>query len=368
MNNKFLSVEDNIRITGYDIARALAVLGMILVNFKVVLWNGFEGPGWLKNIVGIFEGRAAATFVVLAGIGISLLSRRARLSGDGALVKADRVMLLKRSLFLLAGGLLYTPIWPADILHFYALYIAIGVFFLAAPAKRLMQSTLTVTVLFPVLCLFMDYGKGWDFSTLTYLDFWSFEGMVRHLFFNGFHPVFPWLAFLLLGMWIGRRDLREPRVRRRIFLPALGVFLIVEILSKLLLKLVPPAAMELSAEEARFLLGTSPMPPMPFYMLSGGATAVIVICFCVWLGQKAADGTWVKPFIRTGQSALTLYVAHVVIGMGVMEGFGLLQKLNLVEVVFYALFFGVISILFSFLWLGRFRRGPFEWLMRKIAG
>ena len=40
----------------------------------------------------------------------------------------------------------------------------------------------------------------------SYAGFWTPWGMIRHLFFNSFHPVFPWTAFLLAGMWLGWQD------------------------------------------------------------------------------------------------------------------------------------------------------------------
>ena len=72
----------NTRIIGYDVARAIAILGMVLVNFKIVMWDGETGPYWLAWLVSLLEGRAAAIFVILAGVGLSLLSQRARLAKD----------------------------------------------------------------------------------------------------------------------------------------------------------------------------------------------------------------------------------------------------------------------------------------------
>ena len=66
------------RIIGYDLARALAVFGMVVVNFKIVKGAEDNGPAWLVSLVGLLSGRAAATFVVLAGIGISLLTQKPR--------------------------------------------------------------------------------------------------------------------------------------------------------------------------------------------------------------------------------------------------------------------------------------------------
>jgi uncharacterized membrane protein YeiB len=65
----------NKRILGIDVARALAVIGMIIVNFKIVL--GENGENWLKTFAHLFDGKAAATFVVLAGIGLALLTNSA---------------------------------------------------------------------------------------------------------------------------------------------------------------------------------------------------------------------------------------------------------------------------------------------------
>lgn len=60
------------RIIGIDLARALAVIGMILVNFKIVF-----GENGIKSFVDILEGKAAATFVVLAGFGLALMTKSA---------------------------------------------------------------------------------------------------------------------------------------------------------------------------------------------------------------------------------------------------------------------------------------------------
>jgi hypothetical protein len=122
---------------GYDIARAMAVFGMVVVNFTVVMSGDGQGAGWLVRLVGLLEGRAAATFVVLAGVGMSLLTRRARQASDGRALAVKRKALLKRAVFLFCFGLAYAPLWPADILHFYGIYIIIGAFLLNASDRTL---------------------------------------------------------------------------------------------------------------------------------------------------------------------------------------------------------------------------------------
>ncbi|HYF62207.1 MAG TPA: heparan-alpha-glucosaminide N-acetyltransferase domain-containing protein, partial [Herpetosiphonaceae bacterium] len=183
------------RIEGYDAARALAIFGMIVVNFKIVMGSGASGPRWLVALAGLFEGRAAALFVLLAGVGLSLLARRALLAGPGPERRRARSRVWRRALALLVAGLLLTPIWPADILHFYGLYLALGGAMLFASDRALLLAAAGLLAGFAVLFGLFDYGAGWNWATLEYGDLWTGRGIVRNLLFNGFHPLFPWGAF-----------------------------------------------------------------------------------------------------------------------------------------------------------------------------
>lgn len=355
------------RILGYDFARALAVMGMIIVNFRIVMWNSEGGSYWLNQLIGILEGKAAATFMVLAGIGITLLSRRGVHENNTVLIKEKRKLLLKRSLFLFFGGLLYTTIWPADILHFYGIYLVFGAVLFTASSRNLLIFSWLIMGIWTLLNFIWDYQTGWDFTSLTYLDLWTFRGMLRHYFFNGFHPVFPWMAFLFFGMWLGRMDLTESRRRWRMLCWALGIFLAVQWGPKLMYQGLG-LTFGISADHFMMLTGTTPIPPMPLFIIAGGATAVIVICISLEFVEKFGHMTFITPLIHTGQMALTIYILHVVIGMGVIEEFFGLGKHSLDFTVKYATSFCLLSILFSHWWRKRFKRGPVGWVMRKISG
>ena len=59
------------RLDGLDITRYLAFVGMVIVNFKIAM--GADGDlGFAVSFSSLFEGLAAATFVVLAGVGLAL--------------------------------------------------------------------------------------------------------------------------------------------------------------------------------------------------------------------------------------------------------------------------------------------------------
>src|SRR5207237_854354 len=107
------------RVVGYDVARSLALLGMMVVHFGLVGAEDATTPNWLAWIFGLLDGRAAATFMVLAGIGLTLLSRRAVESGNRQAVARIRGIVARRGLFLLAIGFVNLAIWPGDILRVY---------------------------------------------------------------------------------------------------------------------------------------------------------------------------------------------------------------------------------------------------------
>lgn len=345
------------RVLGFDVARALAIIGMVLVNFKIAMGAAGNGPAWLIWLLGLLDGRAAAAFVILAGVGLSLVSRRARLENDQAAIARNRNTLLKRALFLFVVGLLYIPIWPADILHFYGVYIAISAFLLTASDRQLWGGVVALTAGFVGLLLVFDYDAGWNWETLDYAGFWTVTGMVRHIFFNGFHPVIPWLSFMLIGMWLGRQNLQDDGLRRRILLTSLSVAVVTEAVSLALT----------GSGEPGLLFDTAPIPPMPLYIVAGAATAIVVIMLCLELAFHYPKANWLQPLVHTGQLALTLYVAHVIVGMGFLEAIGLLENQTITFATISGIIFSILAILFAHLWRKRFERGPLEWVMRKFT-
>jgi uncharacterized protein len=357
------------RQIGYDVARALAIFGMVIVNFKVVMGAETAGPAWLVWLVSLLDGRAAATFVILAGVGLSLLTQSARRSGDLLALSAKRRVLFKRAAFLFCFGLLYTPIWPADILHFYGLYILMGACLLSAADRTLWSLAIVLATTFMLLLMVGDYEKGWEWATLTYTDFWTTAGMLRHLFFNGFHPVIPWTAFLLVGMWLGRRDVGDPRVRRKILAGGLAAALLAEVTSHLLTDWMLNSFPLVNPADISGLCGTAPMPPTPLYLLSAGGTALVLIVICIFLAERFRSTTWLQQSLTaTGQLSLTLYVGHVVIGMGALELLGRLEHQSLSVALGSALVFCTAGVLFAVLWCRFAERGPLEWVLRKLTG
>ncbi|MGQ4669613.1 heparan-alpha-glucosaminide N-acetyltransferase domain-containing protein [Bacillus toyonensis] len=67
---------------------------------------------------------------------------------------------------------------------------------------------------------------------INYVDFWTVNGFLRNLFFNGYHPFFPWFSFFLIGMIIGRLDLHNKRIRDRLLLLGITFTILIELFIK----------------------------------------------------------------------------------------------------------------------------------------
>jgi len=102
-------------------------------------------------------------------------------------------------------------------------------------------------------------------------------------------------------------------------------------------------------------------------LIAGIATACLVIVGSIWLGDHVSARV-TTPIVHTGQLALTLYVAHVIVGMGILEVMGRLENQSLPFIVLASLVFSAASIAWSTWWRRRHRRGPLEWVMRRLSG
>ena len=355
----------NQRIYGYDIARALAVFGMVIVNFKTVMHTSPGNDAWWLSIFNVLDGRASAVFVILAGVGITLLTQSTRLAGDQLQLHQEKRVLLKRAAFLFVIGLLYIEIWPADILHYYGAYIAIGALLLSASSGQLLWLAMAIAAGFPVAFFILDYTTSWNWAALSYADLWSIKGFLRNLLFNGFHPVLPWAAFLIFGMALGRLPMNNALIRKRVFLSGLIATLSVEVFAFCLRVFL--ANQGYAPEFIAYLFSTTPMPPLPLYFLSAIGSSCAVIALCVHVGETHHESLWLRPLIYVGQLALTLYVAHIIVGMGLLEALGLLSNQSLSMAVGSAVIFCIAAIIFAYYWKIRFKLGPLEWLMRKAT-
>lgn len=313
------------RLIGLDIARFAAFVGMVLVNFRLAA-EVTPGADAISIFTNAFEGRAAALFVVLAGLGF-------------ALAKQTWQITLRRAGFLFVLGMVNQTIFEADILHFYALYFLVAAIFAGRSQTMLFIGAVGFVFGWLALAGVVNYETGWDWETLHYQDFWTLPGFLRHSLFNGWHPVLPWAGFFLIGMWVGGLDLAARKTQ--ILLTIGGIF------TAAAAGISAPIASNLSPEIAEIAM-LSPIPPGPFYMIAATATALAaigaILLVTPWLTRLG-----IANFLAlAGRQSLTLYIAHILIGMGVLELFGWLDGgLSPGQIFTFSLVFCLICIFYA---------------------
>ena len=344
------------RLHGLDLARLIALVGMVIVNFDIVMVHAGDAVYASSRLAESLQGRAAATFVVLAGIGLGLAARRGEWNYTFAVT-------VKRAVFLLVLGLLNSMIFEADIIHYYAVYFLFGALLLRAPSFLLWCTIIALVVGFVAMATVLDYARGWNWSELVYDDFWSPQGFLRNLFFNGWHPVVPWLAFLLFGIWLSRQKLRARPVQTTLAVAGTVTLLLTTAGSTLLIEYT-----QASVPEAEWIFGTAAIPPMPLYMIAGGSAACLVIGLSLLLAPRLKSAgilDWLTP---AGRQTLTLYIAHILIGMGLLEALGMIGGQTGELALLAAALFCLMATVYAALWTRWFKRGPLEALMRRVAG
>ncbi|QEI08053.1 DUF418 domain-containing protein [Pigmentiphaga aceris] len=337
------------RLDGLDLARYLALAGMVLVNFRLAMQPATKGPLWLEGLFGFLEGKASATFVVLAGLGVSLATR-------AQVPVLARIWMLRRALFLLGVGMLNLLIFSADIIHYYAVYFLLAVPLLHARLAVLLAAMSAVALTSWLALLYLDYNQGWNWTALLYTDLWTPTGFMRNLLFNGFHPVLPWLALFLFGMLLARLPLQRAGTQWIL----LVVGLLMAALASMLARWYQPSGLA-------WLLGTAPLPPGPFYLLMGMGSASFTIGLCLRVASAWPSGRW-HFLLPAGRMTLSLYLAHIVIGMGIMEATGALDgSRSLTDAMLAACAFLTLATLAAWAWSLKLKQGPIEMVMRRLT-
>ena len=347
------------RVIGFDLARAFAILAMMVDHCAQALGPA-QPVGWGGMLLGLIDGRASATFVVLAGVGVTLLNRRQ--------TPAEiRAVLVRRGAFLLAIGFINQAIWLGDILRLFGVTMMAAGFLVGLSSRALLATAIGVMLAFPVLMLVVDYNARWDWDTYYYRGLWTPVGALRNLFYDGFRPVIPWAGLLILGMWIGRLDTTRASVRWRMLFWGVALTAGTETLSYFALKIWLARPMGFSEDTIRSICETASMPPLPVFLLTVIGTALTVIAVALMAGHRW-QSTWVtRPLIATGQMALTWYLFHIVVGAAYVRKRGWHTAGTVTNGILVGVVFFAIVVVLSTLWKRRFKYGPMEWVLRNVS-
>jgi uncharacterized membrane protein YeiB len=355
------------RIIGFDLARAYAIFGMFIVNFNTVFGRHTNHEG-LSGFLSLFNGNSSTLFVMLAGMGVALMSNRVEYT---ELEKKNiKSVILKRSWFLFFIGLVLCLWWPADILHFYGGYMHIAAFLLFVPKRWYLIAASGAIVIWHLLLLVIPFETGWDFSTLQYTDFWTVSGFLRNTLYNGWNPIFPWIAYFLLGMWLGRLNWSDKAVKIKVVVVAEIIFIATEALQYV------ASQSWFNTDLACYITADYIPPALPF-MLSTASFGCAMLVVMMWVGEKWGETKLAQHLASTGQMTLTHYIVSLTVGMvllAFLTGKEYTGKMTDQEpssplfILLYSIVYFVSSIGFSVWWKSKFKNGPFELLMRKISG
>ena len=118
--------------------RAAALIGVVVMNYHgyMILAGGGRGDGAWDDLFDPWRGplstRFVATFVLTAGVGVTLLTRSA---AAPAAIRARRQTLLRRGLVLYVLGWFVDEHWPGTILPYYGALFMLSAFLFRLPQR-----------------------------------------------------------------------------------------------------------------------------------------------------------------------------------------------------------------------------------------
>ena len=339
------------RIVGIDIARGLAVLGMFGAHIGVSEPFNWTPDTWL-NLV---NGRSSILFAVLAGVSIAIISGGTHPVSGVPLVQS-RIRIFARAAMIFALGGLLTSLGTqvAVILPAYAVLFVFALPFLRWSPRRLFAIAAVLAVLMPVIFT----------AILPFFDALQPSAIVD-LVVTGHYPAMIWLVFVLVGLGVGRLDLRVRRVQGWMLaagaaLAVLGYGIGVAVTPATEASApVQTATSTLPAIDFSTLLTTEPHSGSPFEVIGSTGFVLAVLALCLLAVPLLRYVLY--PIAAVGAMALTAYSVHIV----AIAFYG-----DIVGTIFdnsMYLSYVLTALVGCTLWTLLFGRGPFERILTRVS-
>lgn len=277
---------------GIDVVRGLAVLGMFAAHLGDDQ-PAFRSPeGWIV----VADGRSAATFALLAGVSAALLTGGPT-PRTGADLRHGAVRVLARAALLWPLGALMialgTPV--AVILPHYAVMFALVTLALRLRRPTLVVAAAVVVAVGPVVRLLVREALDAGPRPVQGLD----------VLIGDHYPVVVWMAYLLVGVAVGRTDLSRPHVPGRLILVGVPALVLGYGTGALAVRLIEPAHTVRHA-----LLASSPHSNAAPEVVGNIGFTLVVLAAALVAGRLVPRV--VAPLAATGALALTAYCGHLV--------------------------------------------------------
>ncbi len=344
-----------------DVARALAIIGVVVMNYHgyLIIDGARRDGGWAYELFDPWTGplstRFAATFVLVAGIGVTLLTRSS--IGERQRITDVRWRLVRRGLLLYGFGLFFDFIWSGTILPFY------GAMFVVASALFTLRSRWILLIgLVAALAgwciswwVYEQALDGHDTEWLTSPGGRSPRGLLFDVFVNGTHPLLPWLAFLCAGIVVGRM-LALPWWRPAISAIGFTLYSSATIVNSLG-----------QGERSDLVLSVDPSDRGIVYVASALGTALLAFTGISWIAERFVDSKPIDALRRAGQMSLTLYIAHALVYNLLVRWFDLIEPRGLGTALLFSAVFWLFGTACAVRYQRRAGRGPAERIYRRLT-
>jgi uncharacterized membrane protein YeiB len=349
------------RRPGPDVVRALAMVGVLMMNYHgyLIIRGARSDGGALYDLFDPWTGplstRFAATFVLTAGVGVTLMTNSS--IGDPGRVTEMRWRLVRRGLLLYGGGLLFDFVWPGTILPFYG-----AMFVLAAALFTLRSRWIVVIGAAAATAGWLIRWWRYERSLIDHATDWltnpgarSPRGLLFDVFVNGTHPLLPWLAFLCAGIVLGRMlgtHWWRPAAAGAGFVLYTGALLT-----------------NSAADSARTLivLSDDPFERGIAYTSSSLGTALLAFVAISWIADRYSTTRTVDALRRAGQMSLTIYLAHALAFNLMVDTLEIIEPRGIGTAMVCTAVFWVGATTLAVRYQRRYGRGPAERLYRRLA-
>jgi uncharacterized protein len=377
------------RIQTLDVARGIAVLGILLINiYSFALPEVMRGNPLLMaeasrldrliwNLLHIFADTKFLTMLTLI-FGASLwLFALHKSSDDPAAVNQ---LQFRRSIWLLVFGLLHSYLlWDGDILFTYAVCGLIAWQWRFWSNRRLLAIGVALLLIMGIFNLLiglipevMDgiaesqapemiaedialYQQDW--LTLASMRISSAVDLQLGVIYSGWVT----LAVMLIGMVLARRGLLSLQASAATYRK-----LIAATFAPGLLMVVVGLERSIQHEfDVSYVYGWGYLLHGLGSTLMGVAYLLVIICWC-----KSGGGIILRRVLAcVGRMALSVYIMQSLICTFLFNGYGLglYGRLSLSQIMLVILCIWLFQCAFACWWLARLKLGPLEWLWRKLV-
>ncbi|TDL35351.1 DUF418 domain-containing protein [Jeotgalibacillus sp. S-D1] len=377
-------VESPDRIASLDVMRGFSLLGIFIVNMiafhsPMYYYDPFSWWGdslnrpaywWIDVFV---QASFYPLFTIMFGYGLAMQYQKSVEKGRNFYPFA-----IKRLGVLLVIGIIHAfVIWSGDILISYAVVGLLFIWLLKLSGKWLIILG-TVLFLLPqsLISLVLLVASAVDPTSVTHFnavqDIQSSieaygNGTINEIFTQRFSDwkyannpsafislIIALLPLMMIGGGVSKMRLLERAKDKK---KTLTVILLVSLPVALVLKTSPYWGEKNLAYS--FLQDFVGGP-----LLSIAYMALIALLMTFTSSEK-----WLRPFAQTGKMSLTNYLMQSVIGTLIFYnyGLGLYGQVSLLTGTLLAAGIFILQVIISEIWLSKFRRGPIEFVWRRLS-